>query len=662
MKIWTPSLLELLPESVLRDPKLRAAAQALSTELAKLSAATREVLHMPRLDELSGRILDHLAEEMHVDFYEPLHLSDAQKRELIRNSFAWHRIKGTPAAVEQIANTVFAEAVVSEWFEYGGEPYHFKILTKGYTETPDGWQTFLRMLDAAKNVRSVLDDITQDFTDHAEPLEVHAGVATAWQGHQLIGLDAPADTFITRGKIGAGLGVFGRQTVSVGLPPILIGNKRRVHVGQVLIHAGEIFIDADLRDLPRRSTMESAIADLLIADVGIVRGGELQPAIETFEKIQQAKLFAGIGVEVTGTKIFDMSRPTNPQATIHAGAALDVEGFATIGYDPTRKFEQVTKIFSGGVELHAGTIEIASETKTTVPAGERYFGVVNEAEPKVGVAISEMGTVTIGVDPNLTFETVTRFKAGAALHLTGLITIGSETKPIIKPTSPFNVEAIIEPRAGGALIEMHSVNLGLPPQIYNERHLTTIRAGSGVVVSGTITILPAGEQDIPPDIIDFLSGEYLRIYFDFPTGADKPVLLQNPRGDVLVADVKAVGDFASDAKIFRSSRAEMTTGIKRADLIRAFKLTDAKSDAAIIPVGDSLRLLFDFPTGNHHKILLHNIRPGITAGELRALGQQTAANQMLVNAYGETTTGLSHVAVVKNFVITDANADERITF
>ena len=66
-KLSAVTLLDVLPESILQDPKLYASAQALSAQLQAVTAATREVLHLPRLDELSGTVLDYLAEQFHLN-------------------------------------------------------------------------------------------------------------------------------------------------------------------------------------------------------------------------------------------------------------------------------------------------------------------------------------------------------------------------------------------------------------------------------------------------------------------------------------------------------------------------------------------------------------------------------------------------------------------
>ncbi len=153
------SLLDILPDNLLADEKVYAAAKAVDDELQRLIASCVEVLHLPRLDELPEEVVDLLAWEWHVDFYEPS-ADIATKRQLVRESIAWHRIKGTKAAVEKMAQTVFKGGVVTEWFEYGGEPYHFRIdLLTAPNITQDDTARLLAVVNAAKNVRSVLDEL-----------------------------------------------------------------------------------------------------------------------------------------------------------------------------------------------------------------------------------------------------------------------------------------------------------------------------------------------------------------------------------------------------------------------------------------------------------------------------------------------------------------------
>lgn len=121
------SLLDILPSNLLEDPQVSAAARALDAELQAVTRATAETLHLPCLDELPETVVDLLAWQWHVDFYEPLGLDIATKRRLVKESIAWHRTKGTPAAVEKMLKAVWGSAHIEEWFEYGGSPGCFRV-------------------------------------------------------------------------------------------------------------------------------------------------------------------------------------------------------------------------------------------------------------------------------------------------------------------------------------------------------------------------------------------------------------------------------------------------------------------------------------------------------------------------------------------------------
>ena len=558
--IYTPKLIDVLPDSVLNDSKLRASAEALDFELEKLSADIRQVLHLPRLDELSGKILDYLAEQFHIDFYEPLYLSDGEKKNLIRESIAWHRIKGTVGAVEQIAKSAFRDAKITEWFNYeGGKPYHFKITTQGYKSTPDGFKTFLRMIDAAKNVRSWLDDITVDYSRLTEPVKVYAGIAETQIGTKTYLPSQPNDQDV---KVGVGqiISNVGEKFISLPKPQICYGNKQILHAGQILIRGGELLVEADLRDLPDYSDIrESGIADLLIADFGIARLGEMVPLAQTYDPVYKQNFYVGCVNLIDGNKTLNLNKPQDQKIKLGVKTIELRQGSQTIGFDTNRRMPTQKIIMRAGqVLVKAGSVTILPDLS------DRYFATTLES------GIADLLIADVG---------------------------------IARPTGITDNEK---------------------PQDY---------------------IVP--------------EGEFLRLYFDFPTGRDKPLLLKNPRKDLVVGDVKSVGNQARDDKIFLNSKSEGTLGIKRVDLINGFKITGAESFATL-PAGDQLRLFFSFPSGNDHKILANNMRQGITVEELQAIGVQAATNQLLVNARGETTTGLTRAAVVKKVRIDDKNVNDSL--
>ena len=187
MEIDAPKLSEILPASLTADKKIVAAAQYLDEELAKLSGAIKQVLHLPRLDELESDVLDHLAWQYHVDNYGDF--SEEIKRKMIRESIYLHRIKGTKAAV-LLALTAFSDKPeVKEWFEYGGEEFFFKVLLHDLKDVGDDGETLLRTIYDSKNVRSWLEEIRFDYSAE-DAAKRYVGAIEAEGGDELTDLSS----------------------------------------------------------------------------------------------------------------------------------------------------------------------------------------------------------------------------------------------------------------------------------------------------------------------------------------------------------------------------------------------------------------------------------------------------------------------------------------
>ena len=152
-------LTQLLPASIAADTKVKNISLSVETILQTVAGQTAAVLLLPHLDELPEAVIDELAWQYHVDTYSADFAIDV-KRQLIRQSIAWHHKKGTPAAVTDMLSTIYASAQLEEFWEYGGEPYHFRV-TVGEDRT-DSAQTIddaIRVIKLSKNVRSWLDGI-----------------------------------------------------------------------------------------------------------------------------------------------------------------------------------------------------------------------------------------------------------------------------------------------------------------------------------------------------------------------------------------------------------------------------------------------------------------------------------------------------------------------
>ena len=233
------SLLEILPESIRGDPQLQAAAQAFDKELQAVTRDIRENLLLSRIDELPEAVVDLLAWQWHVDFYQPVGLDVETRRRLVKQSIAWHRIKGTPAAVEQVLSAAFSDAEVTEWFEYGGEPYHFRIKASGFTPQSKTVKDLLRALDTVKNVRSWLDGITIDVDPKHLPMKIYVGLAQGRFGRKKIGLPRPDDVTV-RPYVGMACARFGR--VSIKRLPYPSEPLMKAFYGMATIRTGRIRI------------------------------------------------------------------------------------------------------------------------------------------------------------------------------------------------------------------------------------------------------------------------------------------------------------------------------------------------------------------------------------------------------------------------------------
>ncbi len=158
MKRQEYAIADRLPESLNRD-NLREVAQVIDEKMHELDMLSEIVCLYPRIDELSSELVDALAIQFHVDFYDTT-LSLEKRRELVKNSIRWHMKKGTKSVVQELVETVFDSGVVSEWFEYGGAPYHFRVTLQNESDiTPEKLALVAKVANAVKNVRSWLDGI-----------------------------------------------------------------------------------------------------------------------------------------------------------------------------------------------------------------------------------------------------------------------------------------------------------------------------------------------------------------------------------------------------------------------------------------------------------------------------------------------------------------------
>jgi len=150
------ALLCSLPFALARDDDKDKLAAAVARELVRVVGFSDMAAIFPQIEKLPEGVLDILAHDLDVSWYDasaPL----KNKRAAVRDCILVHKYKGTKYALETALKSMYNSARVQEWFEYGGEPFHFRVSV--YGSTGSGLKTLYLKIQYAKNLRSVMDNI-----------------------------------------------------------------------------------------------------------------------------------------------------------------------------------------------------------------------------------------------------------------------------------------------------------------------------------------------------------------------------------------------------------------------------------------------------------------------------------------------------------------------
>lgn len=157
MKLSEVSLLSLQSSLMRNDTTTQAICAALEQHFRQLAEDAKLPLIYGRVDELDAPVLDELAWSLDIGWYDAA-ADVGAKRQVIKKALKAYRALGTPGAVEDVLRAYFGEdARVVEWFEYGGEPYMFKVTTSNPAVTNEHVERFLMALNHVKNARSWLE-------------------------------------------------------------------------------------------------------------------------------------------------------------------------------------------------------------------------------------------------------------------------------------------------------------------------------------------------------------------------------------------------------------------------------------------------------------------------------------------------------------------------
>ncbi|MCL2788180.1 MAG: phage tail protein I [Micrococcales bacterium] len=146
----------LLPAFMRGDPTCLGLASAVDTIFAPLIARIPDLSTWNRVDVLPDHELDELAWELGIPWWTQDASADAKRQVLAMSPKLLLRL-GTKWAVETVLSAYYHQCVVQEWWEYGAEPHHFRVVVQSY---PDDDVEFYRILNLVKRASQVCDEIT----------------------------------------------------------------------------------------------------------------------------------------------------------------------------------------------------------------------------------------------------------------------------------------------------------------------------------------------------------------------------------------------------------------------------------------------------------------------------------------------------------------------
>lgn len=154
------NILRSLPEVLRNDGEMYAIAETVANEIVPVTQETDKPRIYPRIDYLEESLLDILAWDFKVDWWDYA-FSLQEKRNTLKGSWYVHKHMGTPSAVATALSAIYPDSKVEEWYTYGGEPYHFRLKIPVDQSTLDmvKHSKVLSLVSFYKNLRSILDSV-----------------------------------------------------------------------------------------------------------------------------------------------------------------------------------------------------------------------------------------------------------------------------------------------------------------------------------------------------------------------------------------------------------------------------------------------------------------------------------------------------------------------
>lgn len=173
--IYGIDLTRALPPTLKNDEDMLSLARVIAGELQETGRLIRQNIIYPRIDELPENVLDILAYDLHVDWYDFDYPIEA-KRGVIKDSVKVHKRLGTVYATLTALRSVYPNSEIEEWFDYGGEPFLFRVVidvTKA--KAPAEYFQIKRAIDAYKRLTAHMESLIYQCR-----IDIEIAIETRW--------------------------------------------------------------------------------------------------------------------------------------------------------------------------------------------------------------------------------------------------------------------------------------------------------------------------------------------------------------------------------------------------------------------------------------------------------------------------------------------------
>ena len=166
----------ILPKNI--DKKLNTLDLVGCKRLEDINEQIKQIENFNNALKIDEKFLDLLKDEWGVDFWNEI--SELEKRKLIDKSKFYYKKIGTVYAIKEVLKIFDIDTKLKEWFDFNGEPYHFKVIltpiTTEYKFDEVMFKKIVSLIDSVKNIRSVLDGFEFELVLN-EKIKVYSGIS-----------------------------------------------------------------------------------------------------------------------------------------------------------------------------------------------------------------------------------------------------------------------------------------------------------------------------------------------------------------------------------------------------------------------------------------------------------------------------------------------------